>query len=140
MSNGVKIAVSPETKCIYAWLFDSVVGRDLADLVTGISESAAFEPRFNELVDLSLADSFPVSSGVLAQAALACNSLFSPTSKRVIFAPGDLAYGIARMFQAYAERGAEVFVVRTKAEACSLLNLTEYALPHFHREEDGDAA
>jgi hypothetical protein len=79
---------------------------------------------------LSFAGAFDVTNSALEYAGHECSSLFSPPAKRVIVAPSDIAYGISRMYQVYAERQSEpIYVVRSKREACSLLNIDESAPP-----------
>jgi hypothetical protein len=129
---GHKVLVSPKAGCVFTWLYDTVTDGDLDAILSQIRSAPGFQPTFNEFVDLSLADSFQVTSIRLEGAGHACSSLFSPPAKRVILAQSDIAYGISRMFQAFADRESEpVYVVRSKSEACSLLKLEESALPQL---------
>lgn len=128
-----KVLVNPETNRVYTWLFDVVTDKDLDNVLADISNSPKFKPDFDELVDLSFANSFRVSPYAVEDTGRACNALFSTTAKRVIAAPSESAYGIARMFQIHVEKeaGCTVHVVRTKAEAYSLLNLVEHLAPRL---------
>jgi hypothetical protein len=87
---------------------------------------------YDELVDMSRVSDITLASTDRVQdlAALAAEMDASEArSKLVIFAPADLAFGLARMFQAYRElerrSRKDVAVFRTMKEARAFLRLPD---------------
>ena len=76
----------------------------------------AFDPRYWELVDLRDVDRFE-TAGVTIEA-VARLRVFQANVRRAAIAPTDLAFGLARIFAAYAEcHGQEVEVFRDASDA-----------------------
>ena len=121
-----RVLVNAEVGCVFTWLYDVVTDDDLAGVIADIRNSRDFHTNFDELADLSLASSFKVTTSAVTETGHECRSLFSASARRAIVAPTDVAYGVARMFQVYAEHEAfSVSVFRTIAEACSWLRLAQ---------------
>ena len=76
----------------------------------------SFDPRYWELVDLRDVDRFE-TAGVTIEA-VARLRVFHANVRRAAIAPTDLAFGLARIFAAYAEcHGQEVEVFRDASDA-----------------------
>jgi hypothetical protein len=77
-------------------------------------ESGSIDPSMNLLVDLREADSSPRSPEVLNQFAEFVEQTFSKSStipKVAVVAPKDLSFGLARMYQVFANSVPWNFVV-----------------------------
>jgi len=70
-----------------------------------------FDPSFSQLMDFSHAAKIELTAEDVRT--LAQQSIFSPDSRRAILVSGDLAFGLARMFEAlresFGEQGIRVF-------------------------------
>jgi len=89
-------------------------------------------PDFDEIVDLTTCDFSALSSGAIHSGSDTIeNSLknFSTVAKTAIVAPGDLSFGLSRMYGVYNEHANEtVRVFRTVEDALRWLGRTEDAL------------
>ena len=74
-------------------------------------EDPAFNPKFSQLLDLSLVTRMEFKSTDLER--LAANSVFENDSHRAVLVSSDLAYGLFRMFQMLrnneGENGIRIF-------------------------------
>jgi hypothetical protein len=90
---------------------------ELASLVLELTKVPGLEPDFALLIDMREARGRAVTtSGVkaLAQHPL----VLSPASRRAVVVPTDLGFGMARMYEMFAEpRGGAVRVFRDYAQA-----------------------
>ena len=95
-----------------------------ADLLAARDAARAdplFPPGFRQLIDLTGASEFDVSSA--AAESLAPSSSVAPGTKRAIVAPSDMAFGTSRVFAVYAERhGHDVRVFRFLNDAMRWLD------------------
>ena len=70
-----------------------------------------FDPSFSQLMDYTHAVKFDFSTEDVRT--FAQHSVFSPNSRRAILVSGDLAFGLARMFEvlreSFGEKGIRVF-------------------------------
>ena len=70
-----------------------------------------FDPSFSQLMDFSHAAKIELTAEDVRT--LAQQSIFSPDSRRAMLVSGDLAFGLARMFEAlresFGEQGIRVF-------------------------------
>ena len=69
----------------------------------------AFDPSFNQLWDFRQVAQVDVSSEALRE--LAAARSFTPSAKRAVVAPGEVLYGLARMFQMRHDGAPEEFRV-----------------------------
>lgn len=81
----------------------------------------ASHPPCRGIVDFSEVTKFEVSSGAMMQLAKSAPA-FPTASVRILVAPKDVSFGMARMFQMLGETSRpNLRVVRTMDEACRLL-------------------
>jgi hypothetical protein len=70
-----------------------------------------FDPSFSQLMDFTQVAKFEIAAKEVRT--LAQRSVFSPESRRAILVNGDLAFGLARMFEVHrenvGEKGIRVF-------------------------------
>jgi hypothetical protein len=76
-----------------------------------------FDPDYSQIINFSQITRIDITAEEIN--AFAQFNIFSPQSRRAIIAPGDVAYGMSRMFsvlrEQYGEKGIRVF--RTLDEA-----------------------
>jgi hypothetical protein len=96
---------------------------DLRDGLSRLMADPRFDPEHRSLVDMRDVAEITVDTPVVAQTAR--TPLFTSDAQRAIVAPSDHAYGIARIYAAYAEHdGCAVHVFRDFGEAERWLGLT----------------
>ena len=95
---------------------------DLRDGISYLIADPRFDHQYRSLVDMRDVLAITVDAWVIAETAK--TPLFASESRRAIVAPTDHAFGIARMYAAYAEHeGCKVQVFRELAEAEEWLGL-----------------
>jgi hypothetical protein len=81
-----------------------------------------FEPNFSQIIDCTRLGGVNFSVDTIRRISRD-EKTFSPTAMRIIVAPQDHIYGLARMAQVFAERTIpNMVVVRTMDEAREALN------------------
>jgi hypothetical protein len=92
---------------------------------------------FNQLVDLRRADSSRRSAAALRQLVDIVRSKLSclATQPRIaVVAPGDLSFGLARMFEAFSQTmSTEIMVFRTVDEALTWLRIPDETFDEVKR-------
>lgn len=85
-----------------------------------------FDPEFNQLSDATLATDSDLSTDNTRT--LFKRKVFSTTARRAAVAPGEFAYGMARMLESYVElskNGPLVAVFRDRASALKWSGVSE---------------
>ena len=96
--------------------------QELIDVTSRILLDPRFDPTYRSLGDLREVSDITVDTFDTAH--MAATPLFAPGTRRAIVATSDVAYGMARMFAAYAERnGQEVRIFRDMPAAEGWLEL-----------------
>ena len=121
MSGLVKIDV--EKRFVYSAFSGRTDDQEFLQQRSVIESHPDFDPSFSEIVDFS-----GVTGGEISNAALRNQaereSIYQPTSKHVVVCPMDLYFGLARMFQVYAEHSRPNFtVMRSLSDAYVQLGL-----------------
>ena len=81
-----------------------------------------FDPSFSQIIDCTRLTGLNFTPDTIRELTRS-EKTFSPTSMRVIIAPQDHVYGLARMAQAFAEQTLpNLVVVRTMEEALEVLS------------------
>ena len=70
-----------------------------------VCQDAAFDPAFNQILDLADVTEFAVSSETIRT--LARRTPLLPSARRAVVAKSDLVYGMVRMFLSYSDVGPE---------------------------------
>ncbi len=91
-----------------------------ADLVKHMEQllnDPDFDPKFSQLADFSEVSGFDLTGDDVRE--LANKTVFSPQSRRAFIASGDLAFGLARMFETLRDLKGEfgICVFREKEDA-----------------------
>jgi hypothetical protein len=90
-----------------------------------LMNDAAFKPEFSQLADLRDITRASVSADEVRE--FAGQTPFGPGTRRAVVAPGDVAYGLARMFASYREAAGgldQVHVFRRLEDAEEWLGLS----------------
>lgn len=129
--------IDSERRLVIARVTGTLAGRELFDYQHEVW-SRPEVVGFDEFVDMSRVEAVEDPSAVemrrLAAESAATDGPPGTAGRFAIFAPGDLAFGLGRMYQTYREMahpgGKEVGVFRTLLQAVIFLGLTE-PLPRF---------
>jgi len=117
----IQISVLPLQRLVETRAMGEVKDADLLEATDRIATDPTFEAAFDQLVDLSAATGTEVSPRGLREL-LDREPIFAAGSRRAIIAPGDLGFGLARMFEMHRGGAAgEVRVFRGRSEALGWL-------------------
>jgi hypothetical protein len=107
---------------VYSVASGRVTGDEFIVGTIAIGRDPLFQADMRMLADFTSAETFDVSTERLDQ--LARVTPFSERSRRAYLAPQDLAFGLGRMFAAFAalKGKGEIQVFRMRAEALAWLN------------------
>lgn len=105
-------------------VFSEAIGRfsdeDFFDHHRRLAADPAFRPSFHQYLDASAVTDLGLTPNGVRRAA--GFQIFSAGSKRVIIAPADAVYGMARMFEILRTRGPEqVRVFRSREQGLAWL-------------------
>ena len=111
----------------YVRHFGRVSSSDITDTFSKYAADLDFRPMDDQLADLSEVTEIDIDFDQMRNVLRNVNTVYQPfpTPTRISFyAPSDLTFGMARMFQQLAEQqeGANAFVSRTQAEALACLD------------------
>lgn len=111
---------------VVCWRMQGQVTEELfAESLQLVADILADTNPKSGIVDFSLVTSFPISTETIKQTA-SSKAVFPVELPRVIVAPVDHVYGIARMFAAFTEDTRKnVQVVRTMDEAYKILGIKD---------------
>ncbi|MBV9435864.1 MAG: hypothetical protein JOZ44_07415 [Acidobacteria bacterium] len=120
-----KLVIDRDAAIVYSTLWGEITTPELRSHATAIREHPDFDPTFSELIDFSGITALQVSSADVQSLAMQ-ESPFHPSARRVLVAPEDLTYGMARMFQSFGgESRPNLVIVRTLAEGRRRLGLKD---------------
>ena len=113
--------------CVYSGVLDAdTILRNLRDHVN----DPLYRPTMAELADLSGVTRFDLEYASLARVASGMTGLYTAPKTLSIFAPGDVAFGIGRMYAALCRQSGPLraHVHRTEAEALAQHRITDMSL------------
>ena len=100
---------------------------DFFEVASRIKAHPDFDPCFSELLDFSGATGVSVSTFEL-QAIASQESIYNRSSMHVVIVPQPHLFGLARMYQVYAEQTKpNVVAVRSMEEACAQITAKKRA-------------
>jgi len=106
----------------HAW--GVVTGAELIAHAHALAADPRFHPALRQLSDLRDATLDEIDRATVIL--VASLSPFGQGARRAIVVPGDLAYGLSRMFEMLRERSQdEIYVCRSLTEACTWLGLSQ---------------
>ena len=119
----VTVTIDATQKIVLVRFTGEVKDADLIGLPIAPTADPLFDPSFSEIVDFSAATGGSVSTCAVHTLAQRTSS-YNRNSKHVVVAPQPHAFGLTRMYQAYArETRPNLEVVRTVDEAYASLGL-----------------
>lgn len=119
---GMSYRIDTARRLVVTRIWDTFSNDDLRDGISHLMADLRFDHRYRSLVDMRDVTSITVDTRVLVEAAR--TPIFTSGARRAIVALSDCAFGIARMYAAYAEHdGCSVQVFRDVAEAEKWLGL-----------------
>jgi hypothetical protein len=119
----IDLTIDERARIVYSTFHGKIETADLLNHIAAMKAHPHFHPEYNELVDVSGVTAFDVPTEDLRELAME-NSPFDPSSVRVLVAPVDLLFGLARMFQGFGgETRPNLIVVRSLNEAYRTLGL-----------------
>jgi hypothetical protein len=116
----------PDSRTVYIELSGELPEAALVDAARKMSSDPAIPPEHRELVDLRGLVATDVTPAALRQVAriFAATDTRPERSRVAIVAPGDLFFGLSRMYEAYRDAsGLPLRVFRTLEEARAWLGL-----------------
>jgi len=119
--------IDEERRLVITTLWDKVTGAEVADHQRKLSNDPRFERDFFQFVDLADVAEIQIDRATVAE--LARFDLFSARSRRAVFAPNTLAFGISRMFIAFREAHGgkeEIQVFNDRQEALQWLGVEPF--------------
>ena len=115
------ITVEPAKHLVVCSLSGKVNFKDVAAARDSIRQQPSFDPAFDHLIDFSGITTLAVNAEEMRRLAEQPDP-FSERATRIIVAPTDGLYGMARMYDSIGERQhPNEFVVRSMEEALAIL-------------------
>lgn len=114
--------------CLVLTRFSSRVNDDdVRQQIELVAAGAPYDGPYCTITDFTHVERFDVTTEMIRTVASQPSPLAG--AKRVIVAPGDVQYGVSRMFQALSQNTRpDITVVRNLAEACAILKISPEAL------------
>jgi len=117
----VRIVVDPDQRLASRTYSGVVTSSDLLDSIKQYPTMDGFDPSYDELMDFRQAENISAMVEDIHRCAVQ-PAPFDNKSRRVILAPQELVYGLARMYQILGEDvHPNIYVVRTMEEANRIL-------------------
>lgn len=113
--------IDPARSLVVCRAWGEFSNRDLQEHYRRMVADPAFDPRYAQLADLRGVTDFSVDSRMIE--ATARMQIFASGTPRAFVAPKGVAFGLARMFAAYATDEAAVHVFERLADAEAWLDL-----------------
>jgi hypothetical protein len=108
--------IDPSRRLVVSRAWGAVTAAELRAHYRQLVVDPAFDPTYRQLTDVREVTDFELPSSLLAD--VAAHPVFAPGTRRAFVVSGPVAYGLARMFGAYAEGARqEVQVFRDLAAA-----------------------
>ena len=118
---GVRLAIDINQRLVISTYSGEISDAELLDQTSLIRSHPDFDPSFTEILDFRAATAVNLSTSAVQQLSQRA-SVFNPTSVRVVIAPQDHIFGLARMGEVFAEKTKpNISVVRTVDEARKFL-------------------
>lgn len=104
-----------------------VTDDDVRQQVELVAAGAPYDGKYCAITDFTHVERFDVTTEMVRTLAAQPSPLAA--AKRVIVAPGDVLYGVSRMFQVLSQNTRpDITVVRSIGEACAILKISPEAL------------
>lgn len=117
--NILVISMDEQARVAVARLSGSFTSRDIERARSGIRQQRGWTPSFAQVFDLTEVTALDLTTTDIRAAALALRRVTAAGKVIFVAQHGSIAYGLARMIQAYAA-ATHVHVVESVARACQL--------------------
>ncbi|SRR5579884_2990499 len=123
----VSVKINRDSSLVLTRFSGRVTDDDVRQQMSLIAAGAPYDGKFCAITDFTHVERFDVTTEMIRMVAAQASPLAA--AKRVIVAPGEPQFGVSRMFQALSHvTRPDITVVRSMAEACSILNLSPDSL------------
>ena len=103
-------------RIVLTWASGVLRDMEIADLYTRLAADPGFDASYAQFADLSEVERIEATTVTISTEAR--RSIFAPGARRAVYAPTDVAFGMARMWAAYAEaQGEQIEVFRDRSGA-----------------------
>lgn len=123
----ITFTIHPELGIVVSRFTGRVTDREFIDLYTRLYSDPGYVPGLNELADLRAIEELDVTVSALRRVEELARERYADADadfRTAVVATRDQAYGLARMYEVFAEGGPEdVRVCRSLAEALDWLDL-----------------
>lgn len=124
----VSVRIQRQAGLVCTRFSGQVTDDDVRQQIELIAAGAPYEGKFSAITDFTHVERFDVTTEMIRSVAAQPSPLSA--AKRVIVAPGEVQYGVSRMFQALSQHTRpDITVVRSLTEACAILDLSPDVLP-----------
>lgn len=114
--------IDRERRLVLSWGAEPLLAQELVEHQATLAREPGFEPDFDQLWDLTAVERFEIREADLKR--LAHSPYFGRGARRAIVVRTDLAYGMARQFEALRSVAPdEVRIFRSMEEARAWLGL-----------------
>ncbi len=123
-----RYSVHPEINVVFIRYEGTVETEEVVDAYKAYCESAQYDAAYNHLIDMSGATTLNIDFArmiFLVSRISALSTLRATGCKTALFAPGDVQFGVGRMYQSIAEVKVdfEIGVFRASDESVTFLGL-----------------
>jgi len=120
----VDYTIDKKLGVVFTRAWGKLTDEDAFDYQRRLSVDSEFDPNFRQLADLSLVETFLVTSNGIQT--LIDEDCWAPDSRRAFVSPSDLLFGMTRMGQTLMEGASrKMNVFRIKSEALCWLGIGE---------------
>ena len=117
------LKIDPKRRIVLSTFYGEVTDEEVLRHSGVIVADPYFKPEYSEIVDFSGVTRMSISEGLLSGMA-GTQSIFCRDSVHVVVAPADVAFGLARRYQALATKTKpNLVVVRTLNDAYAALGV-----------------
>ncbi|HUS18231.1 MAG TPA: hypothetical protein VMZ25_01150 [Terriglobales bacterium] len=116
-------SIDLEQQVVYTVFSGEVVEAEVRTMALRLGKDPNFQPDFSELLDLSAVTDFRISTEDLQ--GLSAVDPFSGRARRAFVSPGDLLFGISRMYEGIRGSNAHIATFRTMGDARQWLDLDQ---------------
>jgi hypothetical protein len=124
----VSVRIQRQVSLVCTRFSGQITDDDVRHQIELIAAGAPYEGKYSAITDFTHVERFDVTTEMIRAVAAQDSPLSA--AKRVIVAPGEVQYGVSRMFQALSHQTRpDITVVRSISEACAILNISSADLP-----------
>ena len=125
----IRYVINRARRVVFTAYSGRVAAEEMLQNVKRLSTDSDFDSAFSELIDLHECSGTDATVQHLRYFAEE-DDPFSPNARRAVFAPSQLSFGMARMYESLLgeAEAANFAVFRTMEEACQWLGLEQWSL------------